>query len=375
MATVATEPAGSASAGVSAHGGRPPVLEIQGLTKVFQRRHKPRVTAVDNFSLTLGAGEIVGLLGPNGAGKTTTIKCCLGLIRPTSGRVTIAGHDVERDYGRAIAHVSAVLEGARNVYWRMTPRENVRFFIGLHGLGGREHLAYGDWLLERFGLSDRANDPVMNLSTGMKQKVAVVCALAKRTELVFLDEPTLGLDVEISLELRALLKEMAREGKRTIAVLSHDMGVIQDIAQRVIIVKAGRVVADDTVENLLALFRTRAYHLTLSDGLSEDYVRELAGIVDDLEVKQRGGAGGGATPGPAAPGGTAPAAPGQAANPDSSAGTELTFSLPAAERLYEVIDLVRRAGAVIESISQKEPDLEEAFLRIIRAGRTGGEAA
>jgi ABC-2 type transport system ATP-binding protein len=306
------------------------------------------VVAVDNLDLTLGEGEVVGLLGPNGAGKTTIIKCALGLIRPTAGTIAIAGHDVATQYLRAIEEASAVLEGARNVYWRMTPRENVRFFAGLHGLDHRTHEAYFEELLERFGLRERADEPLMNLSTGMKQKVAVVAALAKQTKLVFLDEPTLGLDVETSLELRVVLRDLARETRRTFVVSSHDMDVIQDVCERVVILKAGRVVADERVDNLLALFRTRAYRLVLSgnpvagvedtESAAGEFQDRLARLVVGLAVERRG------------------------------RQTELAFDLPSANRLYEVFDLLRQSGASIETITQKEPDLEEAFLRVIRGG-------
>jgi ABC-2 type transport system ATP-binding protein len=318
-----------------------PVLSVKGLVKVFARRKKPAVRAVQGVDLELQPGEIVGLLGPNGAGKTTIIKCALGLVRPTAGDITIRGRNVRTQHGQAIQHTSAVLEGARNIYWRMTARENVRFFSGLHGLDHRVHRDYWESLLERFGLADRANEPLVNLSTGMKQKVAVVCALAKRTELVFLDEPTLGLDVETSLELRGILRELAAEGLRAIVVSSHDMDVVQDVCRRVIILKEGRVVADDTVDNLLALFRTRAYRIVLSDGLDTGLADRLTALATDLTVEKRG------------------------------KQTELHFTLPSAEGLYAVIDIVRQGGAVVETIAQKEPDLEEAFLRVIK----GSDAA
>lgn len=316
----------------------PQILEITGLTKVFARRRKPPVTAVDNLSLELGEGEVVGLLGPNGAGKTTAIKCALGLVRPTAGVTRICGHDVRTSYHEAIACASAVLEGARNVYWRMTPRENVRFFVGLHGLDHRKGLAYSEELLGRFGLADRVNEPVINLSTGMKQKVAVVCALAKQTQLVFLDEPTLGLDVETSLELRSLLRDLVRETGRTIVVSSHDMDVIQDICQRVVIVKQGRVMADAKVADLLALFRTRAYRIVLSDGFGAEAATRLSAVAEHVVVEAGG------------------------------RQTEVHFTLPSADQLYRVIDAVRESGAVIETISQKEPDLEETYLRVVRGG-------
>jgi ABC-2 type transport system ATP-binding protein len=321
--------------------GEAPVLRIAGLVKSFPRRGKPPVMAVQGVNLALQAGELVGLLGPNGAGKTSIIKCALGLIRPSAGDVAICGHDVRTRHGQAIEHASAVLEGARNVYWRLTAKENIRFFTGIHGLPYRANRDYCEHLLERFGLARRANEPLINLSTGMKQKVAVVAALAKRTQLVFLDEPTLGLDVETSLELRGILRELAAEGQRAIVVSSHDMDVIQDVCRRVIILKEGRVVADDTVDNLLSLFRTRSYHLVLRDGLTPELAGRLAGVASNLSLERRG------------------------------AQTELSFTLPAAERLYEVIDIVRQGGAVIETIAQKEPDLEEAFLQVIK----GGDAA
>ena len=318
-----------------------PVLSVKGLVKIFPRRKKAPVRAVQGVNLELQPGEIVGLLGPNGAGKTTIIKCALGLVRPTAGDISICGHNVGTHHGQAIQHASAVLEGARNIYWRMTARENVRFFSGLHGLDHRVHRDYWESLLERFGLADRANEPLVNLSTGMKQKVAVVCALAKRTELVFLDEPTLGLDVETSRELRGILRELAAEGHRAIVVSSHDMDVIQDVCRRVVILKEGQVVADDTVENLLALFRTRAYRIVLSDGLSAELAGQLAAVAPNHSIERLGNQ------------------------------TQLTFTLPSAAGLYAVIDIVRQGGAVLETITQKEPDLEEAFLRVIK----GGDAA
>jgi len=305
---------------------------------VFTRRGKPPVTAVDDVSLTVGPGEVVGLLGPNGAGKTTLIKCALGLIRPTAGSVLISGWDVSTSYGRAVSNAAAVLEGARNIYWRLTPRENVRFFMGLHGLDPGRHAAYVEELLERLGLRQRADEPVLNLSTGMKQKVAVVTALAKQTPLVFLDEPTLGLDVETSLELRAVLRELVRETGRTIVVSSHDMGVVEDIAERVVIIKGGRILADSRVRDLLGLFATRAYRLVLSNGLGAEQASRLGTVARDVAFRTHG------------------------------RRTEVEFILPSADKLYEVIDAVREAGAVIESITEKEPDLEEAYLRVVRDG-------
>ncbi len=199
----------------------------------------------------------------NGAGKTTTIKCILGLMTPTAGSVRVMGYDPRTRWSEVLRRVSAVLEGSRNVYWRLSARENLEFFTGLHGLSVSRQRPYMRGLLDRFGLSDRADVPVQELSGGLRQKVAVACALALRTPVVFLDEPTLGLDVETSYDLRRLLKELAAEERRTIILSSHDMDVVQDVCRQVIVIRQGRIVAHDTVENLLSLFRTRAYRVAL----------------------------------------------------------------------------------------------------------------
>jgi ABC-2 type transport system ATP-binding protein len=218
-------------------------------------------------------------------------------------------------------------------------RENVRFFTGLHGLDYNQHHAHFDHLFERFGLNSVTEELVMNLSTGMKQKVAVVCALAKQTDLVFLDEPTLGLDIETSIELRKVLRDLARESGRTIVLSSHDMDVIQAMCERVIIIKDGRIIVDDSVDNLLALFSTRSYRVVLSGAAGESLLEQLAVLVPEVTLKPHG------------------------------VNTELQFSLPSPQRLYDVIEVLRESGVLIETIGQRQPDLEEAFLHIIRGDR------
>jgi len=310
-------------------------LEVQGLTKVFRRRGKDPVVAVREIDLHVQPGEVVGLLGPNGAGKTTTIKCILGLMRSTQGSVRVFGHDTVRRRSEAARQMSAVLEGSRNIYWRMTAAENLGFFTLLHGVPPREARAYNHRLLEVFGLADRKNVSVQELSAGMRQKVAVACALATRASLVFLDEPTLGLDLETSHELRRLLRELATSEGRTIVLSSHDMAVVQDVCRRVVIVKEGRVVADDSVANLLALFRTRAYRFTLSDGCPDGFESRLRGRFVGVTV-----------------------------TPGRPFLLEVVLDRP--EDLYAIIDALRADGVLIDSITQREPDLEEAFLRLVR---------
>lgn len=313
---------------------RETVLRVEDLGKVYRTRRGTRVTAADGVTFSAGAGEIVGLLGANGAGKTTTIKCICTLVRPTRGRIEIAGFDVVRQPRKAVAKVAAVLEGNRNIYWRMTVRENIEFFGALHGRSKRSVAQPIDELLALLSLEDKRDIPARHLSRGMQQKLAVACCLVKDTPLVLLDEPTLGLDVETSRGLRAYLRQLGDQG-RTVLLSSHDMGVIEDLCERVIVLKEGRVITDDTVVNLLELFKARAYRFELSGSLTSFQESELHARFTRLEI---------------------------------AAGAERTYidvQLEDSHDIYDLIGILQQGGTVIESIDRRDPDLEEIFLRMI----------
>ena len=209
----------------------PALVEVENLRKTYRKRaSKEWVSAVNDISFGVEEGEILGLLGPNGAGKTTTIKMICGLLKPDSGRVLVKGVDNQRGRLRALRHLSAVLEGNRNLYWRLSVRENMLYFAGNRGVSARAARPKIDALLGRFHLADKADELVNNLSRGMQQKLAIAVALLAGTEVVLLDEPTLGLDVGTGLEVRALLREVAAEG-RTIIISTHDMDVVQGALQ------------------------------------------------------------------------------------------------------------------------------------------------
>lgn len=313
-------------------------LEVQDLRKIFPGRRQ--VVAVDGVSFSVGEGEIVGLLGPNGAGKTTIIKCVLGLIQATAGTTRVFGACTASEPRRVLSSAAAVLEGSRNTYWRCTVWENVAFFASLHGVSYRERESrlYFEELLERFGLVQYRNTQVRELSTGFKQKVSVVSALARRTPLVFLDEPTLGLDVETTLELQNLLPELVRSEGRTLVISSHNMDVVQSVCRRVIIVSRGRVVADRQVADLLELFRSRSYRLSIAGTLSPAALDGIEEIGPVSELTSDGGR------------------------------VTLSVQLPGAGSLYRLIDVLRDDGVLLEDIAQREPNLEQAFLEIVRRG-------
>src|SRR5690625_312391 len=183
------------------------------------------MTAVDDVSFKVNRGEILGLLGPNGAGKTTTIKMICGLIIPDSGSITVNKLDNQKHRLETLSNISAVLEGNRNLYWRLTVRENLEYFAGNRGQSRKEVTDAIDQLLEQFRLVDKEHELVNRLSRGMQQKLAIAVAMLADSDVILLDEPTLGLDIETGYEVRELLTEIAEKHNRTIIISTHDMDV------------------------------------------------------------------------------------------------------------------------------------------------------
>src|SRR5690625_689680 len=270
-----------------------PIVNVEHAKKTYKKRKgKSVVKAVDDVSFQVHKGEIVGLLGPNGAGKTTTIKMICGLLKMDEGKITVKGLDNDKHRLKALNHISAVLEGNRNLYWRLTVRENLEYFAGNRGKSKKEVQGQIDHLLKIFHLEDKENELVNRLSRGMQQKLAIAVAMLADTEIILLDEPTLGLDVETSYEVREILKEIVKNEDRTIIISSHDMGVIQSVCERVIIINHGKVVTDSRVESLMELFNAREYTITMGEFLTEQQLTKLKAYFpnyeDDAdEVKQR----------------------------------------------------------------------------------------
>jgi ABC-2 type transport system ATP-binding protein len=314
-----------------------PALAIEGVSKQFGSGDNA-VLAVDDVSLTVERSSVVGLLGPNGAGKTTLIKCALGIVVPDAGSVRIFGTDVADGRRAAYADVDAMLEGARNDYWRLTVRENLRYFATIHGVDPDSVAAQHDRLLDRFDLASKADTPVRELSRGMKQKVSLASVLAGGAELVFLDEPTLGLDVESSRTLRRELRRLAREEDLTIVVSSHDMTVVEDVCDRVVMMAEGRVVADDTVTALLS-------------GTGRDSVRVTSADIDGAVV-------------------TTLRRQFDVRAVTSIDGRTRVEVVAAGDALYDLLDELREADVTVEDIRTVQPDLEDVFVEL--TGAEGG---
>jgi len=212
-------------------------ISIQGLTRKFNS-----FTAVDNLNLEIATGEVFGLLGPNGAGKTTTIRMLACLIAPTEGSAMVAGYDIRRDPLKVRQSVGILTENP-SLYERLTAYENMNFFAEAYGVrDANERQSRIRELLEFFNLWDRRNDKVATFSKGMKQKLAIIRATVHKPPVLFLDEPTAGLDPESAKEIRDLMAQLSEHEKRTILLCTHHLEDAEKLCKRVLIMNRGKCI-------------------------------------------------------------------------------------------------------------------------------------
>lgn len=258
-------------------------VETEGLGRTFEqrggrgRRDVGTRTALDGLDLCLAPGEVHGLLGPNGAGKTTLCKILSTVLLPTTGTARVAGHDVVREAREVRRLIGLVFGGERGLYSRLTARQNLRYWAALYRQpgGGRGRV---DWLLERVGLADRADDPVETYSRGMKQRLHLARGLIGDPRVLLLDEPTTGMDPVAAHEFRNLVRELRDEG-RTVLLTTHDMAEAEAVCDRVSVIDRGRLIttADPrTIGTWLTRFEhVRAHGVTPA---LADAVADLPGV-------------------------------------------------------------------------------------------------
>ena len=232
-------------------------IEVAGLSRSFNS-----LRAVDNISFTVEAGEIFGFLGHNGAGKTTSIRMLTGQLQPTSGHARVAGCDVITEQRRLKPLIGVVSE-YQNLYERMSARENLAFAAQLYGTDNRRI----DEALDQVGLLDRAKDNVQHYSNGMKQRLLIARSLLHRPQIIFLDEPTRGLDPIVGRDIRRLILELSRQGV-TVFLTTHYMEEADQLCGRIAFISAGRIVALDTPDNLKVAHGQKALQARLKDGQS-----------------------------------------------------------------------------------------------------------
>ncbi len=325
----------------------PPAFRLEGLAKTFYpiipwHRHRA-VEAVKDVTLTVPRGCIFSLLGPNGAGKTTTIKMIARLVDPTEGRVVF--YDRNGSELRRRPALGAVLEGSRNLYWRLSPLENLYYFGELKGLPLAQIRREAEELLQMFDLAEKARGSTQTLSRGMQQKVAVAVALLGSPDVLLLDEPTLGLDVESSRLIQRRLRQMVEEQGKTIVLTTHQMELAARVADRIGIIHHGRLIAEDSLPNLTAFFQRQDYELLLPLGEWEKLAPEVSRLQLDA---------------------------------DATAGkgeTRVTFHLDSHEGFYRLVERMRAQNIAFSNFRQVTPSLEDIFIEITRHYQDDGGGA
>ncbi len=306
------------------------VIDIQALCKVYVQRNKPPVRSVDNLNLSIPQGQVFGLLGPNGAGKTTTIKMICGLIIPSSGRILVHGKTAHQNRAATMRQIGAVLEGTRNVYWRLSPLQNLMYFGRLKGCSEKDIHIRAEPLLRELDLWSRRHDPVGLFSRGMQQKTAIACVLVADPAIVLLDEPTLGLDVLSARTVKDWVVKLAHEQGKTVMITSHELGMVQEVCDRVAILRRGQLVVDKPMTQLLSLFREEHYEI------------KIATLLGDQDASMFNG---------------------MAISPWEG-GTVLSGAVADQELLHHLLTQLRRLDIPLVSVNRIEPNLEDVFLRL-----------
>jgi ABC-2 type transport system ATP-binding protein len=217
-------------------------LSVKNLTKTIGKRK-----IIKDISFELKSGEVFGFLGPNGAGKTTTIRMLVGLIKPTSGSIKICGHDVKKDFSKAMERLGCIVENPE-LYPYLTGWENLQFFARM--LKGVDDKRIKD-IVELVGLKDRIHDKVKTYSLGMRQRLGIAQALLSKPKVLILDEPTNGLDPSGIREMRQFIRFLAKEEGLSVLVSSHLLSEIQLLCDRVSIILSGKIIHTESVQSLL----------------------------------------------------------------------------------------------------------------------------
>ncbi len=248
-----------------------PVLHVHELEKIFTssswfRRKRTSFTAVNRISFDLHKGEILGLLGPNGAGKTTTIQMLLGTLTPTSGTIRYFDKDFKKNRSAILEHVSFASAYAK-LPGKLTVYENLSIYARLYGMRSTQFKPKINMLLGHFGISGLRNRQTRTLSAGQMTRVMLVKAFMIDPDIVLLDEPTASLDPDVAHTVRQFILQQQHERKIAILFTSHNMDEVEEVCDRILVLKEGNIVADDTPERLAASIATARVELIISEGM------------------------------------------------------------------------------------------------------------
>lgn len=228
-------------------------VKEKGLKGSIKSIIKPKyniIKAVKNISFSIEKGEMVAFIGPNGAGKSTSIKMMTGILFPDKGEIDVLGLNPEKDRRKLAYSIGCVFGQKEQLWTHLTPYDNFKFFGAIYDIPQKIVEKKIDEFRELFELDEFINTPVRNLSLGQRIRCEIVASLIHEPKVLFLDEPTIGLDPVVKEKIRTLIKRMNKEYKTTVILTSHDVSDIEKLCKRVIIVNKGQIVLDDTMENL-----------------------------------------------------------------------------------------------------------------------------
>lgn len=257
-------------------------IRVQGLTKSFTVKHKqagflgsvkslfqPELSekvAVQPIDFQVEKGEVLAFLGPNGAGKSTTIKMLTGILHPTAGDASVLGFNPWQERQRLAFHIGSVFGQKSQLWYHLPPVDTFELMGRIYEVPRADFLKRRDDLVERFELGPYLHTPVRKLSLGERMRCEIAAALLHRPQIVFLDEPTIGLDVVVKQKIRDLIREMNREEGTTLFLTSHDAGDIEQLCKRAIVINHGQVILDDTVASMKREYLThKTIHLKLAE--------------------------------------------------------------------------------------------------------------
>jgi ABC-2 type transport system ATP-binding protein len=322
------------------------IYKIRG----HKRKEDPReVIALDGVNLDIYEGELFGLLGPNGAGKTTLIKILATLLLPSRGTATVQGLDVVKDVTAIRHRISMVSGGETSGYGLLTVEENLWMFSRFYGLDNKTAKERINQMLEVVGLADRKRTKISDLSTGLRQKMNFVRGFISDPDVVFLDEPTLGLDVNAARDVRGFVKSwMATNPDRTLLLTTHYMAEADELCDRLAIIDSGKLLALDTPANLKArLQREAIFHLKvapLGDKPAREAQLEAVPGVKQVTIGQQNG------------------------------HTNLDVILEAEDALSGVLSHLSGRGSSLISLEKREPTLEDVFVQLVGRSLTENTA-
>ena len=301
-------------------------IETQGLQRDFKT-----LRAVDNLSLSIQAGSIFGFLGPNGAGKTTTIRLLLGLLEPSAGEAQVLGYDI-RTQAPEIRQVCGALLENHGLYERLSAEENLEYYGRIWHIARRERLQRQQNLLESLGLWDRRKEAIVEWSRGMKQKLAVARALFHHPRLVFLDEPTAGLDPVAAASLRDDLGQLAMQEGVTVFLTTHNLTEAEKLCHQVGVIRQGRLIAVGSPEELRNRSSVPRVEVRGS-GFSEKLISELNSRPEVKTISLRNGS--------------------------------LWLELNAETSVTPLVSLLIAGGAQVEEVRRDKASLEDVFLTLM----------